>query len=130
MQNRPLRVLIVDDDPLLRALARRVLRKEGWEVMTASSHLAAVMLLRRLPPDVLLIDVNAFAEGSALPTSGDAAAETTRVVLFSARAETEVAALARECNADAWVSKHGDIRLLPEKLRDVCEIDAALRATG
>ncbi len=52
------RVLIVDDDPEMRALLRDVLGDEGYEVAEAADGAAAVLALRAYPYDVILLDKN------------------------------------------------------------------------
>ena len=51
------RVLVVDDDPDFVEIASMVLRKEGYEIESASSGEAALKRMRASPPDILLLDV-------------------------------------------------------------------------
>lgn len=54
----PRKMLIADDDPaVLRLLALRC-AEMGFEVATATNGISALMMARRTPPDVILIDVN------------------------------------------------------------------------
>jgi len=53
---RPL-VLVIDDDPSARDLLERALRREGFDVVTASDGLEAVRLLERIKPAVITLDV-------------------------------------------------------------------------
>jgi len=51
-------VLVVDDDPAIRMVVRLGLeRVAGWEVVEASSSDAAVDVVSRRRPDVVLLDV-------------------------------------------------------------------------
>jgi DNA-binding NtrC family response regulator len=49
-------VLFVDDDPNMLAAARRTLRKEAYEILTAESAAEAVKLLLRVQVDVVVSD--------------------------------------------------------------------------
>lgn len=52
------RVLVVDDDPLLREVAKASLEMVGgWEVLTAASGAEAIQVAVREQPDALLLDV-------------------------------------------------------------------------
>ncbi len=51
------RVLVVDDDPDFVEIVSMVLRKEGYEIESASSGDAALKQMRASPPDILLLDV-------------------------------------------------------------------------
>jgi DNA-binding NarL/FixJ family response regulator len=53
-----LRVLIVDDHPSFRALARALLLAEGYDVVgEAETGVAALRQAKELEPDVVLLDV-------------------------------------------------------------------------
>lgn len=51
------RILVVEDDPLLEASLRRALSYEGYEVDTAADGLAAVDEARTHPPDLMVLDL-------------------------------------------------------------------------
>ncbi|WP_295011611.1 response regulator transcription factor [uncultured Microbacterium sp.] len=53
----PLRILAVDDEPMLTDLLAMALRMEGWEVRTAGSGLDALQVARDFGPDALILDV-------------------------------------------------------------------------
>jgi EAL domain-containing protein (putative c-di-GMP-specific phosphodiesterase class I)/DNA-binding response OmpR family regulator len=51
------RVLIADDDPAIRSLLERVLRREGFETLLSSNGREAIEQIQRHHVDVLLLDV-------------------------------------------------------------------------
>ena len=51
------RLLIIDDDPLIRFLARERLGCQGFEVVEAGSGAEGIEAIDRLRPDVILLDV-------------------------------------------------------------------------
>lgn len=53
----PLRILAVDDEPMLTDLLAMALRMEGWEVRTAGSGTEALAVAEEFEPDALVLDV-------------------------------------------------------------------------
>lgn len=50
-------ILVVDDEPDMLNLIRLILRRGGWEVVTAASGQAALQLADRYLPDLILLDI-------------------------------------------------------------------------
>lgn len=78
-------VLIVDDDPAFRALARRMVSGAGLEVVgEADGAAAAAESADTLRPDAILVDVG-LPDGSGIDLARDLAARpwAPRVVLVS-----------------------------------------------
>ncbi len=55
--SKPTKILLVDDDPSLRAMTSEMLASANYEVMTASTGLEGLALVRQRHPDVVLQDV-------------------------------------------------------------------------
>jgi PAS domain S-box-containing protein len=54
--DRPVRVLVLDDEPAIRDFLARVLRRNGHEPILADTGAAALEIVRTSPPDVILCD--------------------------------------------------------------------------
>jgi len=52
-----MRVLVVDDEPIVLKSCRLVLEAEGWEMISASSVAEALSILESVIPELLLVDV-------------------------------------------------------------------------
>ncbi|AQZ65996.1 response regulator of two-component system [[Actinomadura] parvosata subsp. kistnae] len=55
--DRPARVLVVDDEPNIRALLSQTLRLVSFEVRTAETGAQAVTAAREFKPDIVVLDV-------------------------------------------------------------------------
>ena len=103
----PPRVLIVDDQPSFRGMARRVLEWRGYVVAgEAGSAAAATAAAQRLAPDAVLLDV-CLGEDSGF----DVACALTQahpelaVLLISSIDYRQCEALLRDCGARGFVLK-------------------------
>jgi len=122
MAERQLKVLIVDDDQLQLELMERSLRIEGFQVATSSSVFGVSNIMRSFEPDVMLIDVHipALSGDQLLGLARRNAPDTTRFVLYSSCDEWRLKSLAKDTNADGWISKSADAGQVAKKLREVC----------
>jgi two-component system response regulator MprA len=99
------RVLVVDDDPHMLSMMRRVLEVDGYSVAVADEGDAALDLLRREAIDLLILDV-------MLPGSnGFEVCRTVRrenavpVLMLTARDEAIDKVTGLDCGADDYVVK-------------------------
>jgi DNA-binding response OmpR family regulator len=51
------KILVIDDEPMVRSAVNRVLSDEGYSIQLASDGAAALELLRTDPPDAILLDL-------------------------------------------------------------------------
>ena len=107
MEAMTVSVLVVDDDPAFRRLARRILEAPGLAVAgeadTAASAIDAADTLR---PDAVLVDVG-LPDLDGIALAGELAARPwrPRVVLTSTNAEAATAGEVRASGAAAFVPK-------------------------
>lgn len=101
------KVLIVDDESeLLEGLAF-LLREEGIEVEIHESIITLPLVVRKIDPDVILLDLSMPAlSGSAVFAVGrKRLGSDAPLVLFSGCATHELAKRAEELGADGFMSK-------------------------
>ena len=118
MKDRP-EILVVDDDPNISRLEQLYLEKENYEVRTAADGNAAIAEFRRLPPDLILLDV-------MLPgADGYEVLKTVRrsgnipVIMVTARGETFDKVLCLELGADDYITKPFDGKELVARVKAV-----------
>ena len=102
-----LTVLIVDDHPSFRAVARMMLETDGFAVVgTEEDGESGVAGTLRLEPDIVLLDVelpdiDGFEVAARLREAGSAAA----IVLASSRERADFGSLVEESGARGFLTK-------------------------
>jgi CheY-like chemotaxis protein len=118
------RVLVLDDSPLVLAMAASLILEAGFEVRTAATLAEFHDATRTWRPEIVLTDIQmpemsghdlCRALKSAHPTAA------IPVVLFSALPEAELAKLARACSADGYLRKRDGLEGLAATLNELCE---------
>jgi DNA-binding response OmpR family regulator len=107
------RVLAVDDDPIILQLLQLNLELEGYEVLTAGDGLAGLEAIRREHPEVVLLDVmmpnlDGFQVCERVRADEDPAVAATPIVILSARAQQADVDAGLAAGADAYVTKPFD----------------------
>lgn len=107
------RVLAVDDDPVILRLLQLNLELEGHEVVTAPDGRAGLEAIRRERPEVVLLDVmmphlDGFQVCAAVRADPDPAVAATPIVFLSAKAQEADVSTGMGAGADAYVTKPFD----------------------
>ncbi len=106
-QIAPKKVVLVDDDQFFTRNLERLLRRQGFTVVTVKSAIGLSATMEREQPDLLLLDVT-------MPSlNGDRAADALRkaglakcpIILLSALPKEQLAATAARCQATGFISK-------------------------
>jgi DNA-binding NarL/FixJ family response regulator len=100
-------VLIVDDHPVFRSIARRLLRTGGYDVVgEAEDGTSALAATRRLRPDLVLLDIQLpDVDGCQVAQWLSAEVDPPTVVLISSREAADYGARIERCGARGFLSK-------------------------
>lgn len=101
-------VLVVDDEPNLCNVLRRILEREGYQVLTAPDGDTALQLIKHKAPDVILLDLMMPGiDGREVCWRAREFSPQTRIIYFTAKAELRNTSRARELyrGADAFITK-------------------------
>ena len=109
VKKKPIHVVIADDHAMVRDGLRRSLEYAGLEIVgEAADGMEAVALVRRLDPDILLLDLN-MPKHDGFEALRDLRADghhhNTRVIVLTAEASTEDVAKALDLGARGLVLK-------------------------
>ncbi|MGH7518246.1 MAG: response regulator [Gemmatimonadales bacterium] len=125
MEAAPSTVLIVDDEPVVRRLAYRILNAAGYRVFEASDGAEALEVLRMAPGRMELVIVDAImpnVDGATLSTEIFETWPTQRVLLMSAHGEEVFSRLGqRRMTAPFLAKPFSDDELLAKVERALSE---------
>ena len=123
MKDKP-NILVVDDDPNISRLEQLYLEKEGYEVRVAADGNDAIEAFRKLPPDLVLLDVmlpgadgyevlKTIRKGSEIP-----------VIMVTAKGDESDELQGFDLGVDEYIAKPFSPKIL------VARVEAILRRTS
>lgn len=118
------KVLLIDDSEISLHFATQVLVRAGYDVKTSTEVVEFQTALGDWRPDLILTDVSMPGmSGVELCRLLKSSYETAHVpvLLFSALSNEELEVLARECEADGFLSKVNGLDRLPQELELLIE---------
>lgn len=114
------RVLVVDDDPICRALLDAIFDMHGFDVFTTDTVLGASELIASFRPDVILLDLALpYRSGASWLTQLKAQPETASIPVVILSALPDMLPQDRKVLAAAIVPKPFRTRALVEVVRAV-----------
>lgn len=112
-----LHVLVVEDDPEIRALMQSSLSVEGFEVRTAVSLSEASAILRHAPPDLLLLDLG-LPDGDGTDLVREVRKlHTLPILVVSARHQEAQKIQLLDAGADDYLTKPFSVAELLARMR-------------
>jgi putative two-component system response regulator len=119
------RVLVVDDEPAVAELLRRLLTKEGYEVHIAGDGNAALAAVSQHNPHVVLLDVNMPGPTGievCQRIKNNPATRLTPVIMVTGMAQREKRIESLESGADDFLGKPVDTQELLVRVRSLVRI--------
>jgi len=116
---RRAQILVVDDDPDLRALLADYLARQGLEVAVAEDGRAMDAWLARTPADLIILDLMLPGEDGLTLTRRLRSQSDIPIIMLSARGEAVDRIVGLEVGADDYLSKPFDPRELLARIRAV-----------
>ncbi len=119
------KILVVDDDPVLRQLLADYLNKHGFDTLLAPDARNLAALIQRFSPELVVLDrMMPGGDGAEALRTLRAQGEDIPVILLTARDESVDRIIGLEAGADDYVGKPVDPREL------LARIQAVLRRKG
>ncbi len=113
------RVLVVDDEPMVREVLARYLEKEGFDVSTAEDGEQALTAFRTEPPDLVLLDLMLPKVDGLEVFRRMRAGSATPVIMLTAKGEETDRVVGLELGADDYVTKPFSPREVIARVRAV-----------
>src|SRR5580704_8399448 len=128
-QSGPFRVLVVEDEELMRAIIVQLLRREGYEIFEANAAGAALQIFEREKIDLAVLDLNLSGGGSGLDLLGKMHELDSEVmgIIVTAYASIESAVEALRQGAYDYITKPFANDHLKAVVRKALEYKAAFR---
>lgn len=102
------RILVVDDEPDMVELLRLILRRGGWEILTATSGTEALQVADHYVPELILLDImmpDLSGHEVCVRLRADARFRHIPILAFTAQCQLEEQRLALQSGADDFIVK-------------------------
>jgi len=119
---KPESILIVDDNPVNLKLAASVLEFAGYHIAQAADATQALDVIRRTPPDLILLDIALPGmDGLTLTRQlkADPDSRHIRIVALTAFAMKGDDQKAKAAGCDGYITKPIDTRKLPGQVAEI-----------
>ncbi len=119
MYSKPTKILVVDDDALLRRSLKYRLEREGYSVITAEQGGEALSFARRDRPDLILLDIG-LPDRDGLDVARTLQREMdVPIILLTGRRQEMDIVVGLEIGADDYITKPFGMRELLARMRTV-----------
>ena len=122
MTDRPLRVLVADDDADIRELVAVAVRRAGMQAVTVADGDQALAAVAADRPDAVVLDVSMPGVGGlevCAALRADPVTADLPIMLLSAAVHDAAVEAGRGAGADVYVGKPFKVRDLAERLREL-----------
>jgi two-component system, OmpR family, response regulator len=123
-----MKILVIDDDPLIIEFIRRGLHEDGYTVDTADTGSAGLLSARLGRYDAVILDVGLpDTSGITVARSMRREGDTTPILMLTARSGTDELVQGLDAGADDYLTKPFDLRELRARLRALTRRGGATR---
>ncbi len=112
------RILVAEDEDVLRQIYEEDLKREGYEVFTARNGKEALVHLEADRPDLIILDI-AMPEMSGMEAIGPILNKNRKIPIILNTAHPQYQEDLMSWGAGAYVVKSGDLTELKNKIREL-----------
>ena len=114
------KVLVADDEPAIRKLYERELRKEGYEVLFATNGQEAIQMVREGHPDVIVMDIR-MPGMDGIEAMSRILEEDNQLPVIINTAFSSYKENFLSWSADAYLTKSADLAELKGTIRNIID---------
>ncbi|HEY2933931.1 MAG TPA: response regulator [Acidobacteriota bacterium] len=118
MRDRPIKLLIVDDEKNIRRLYEKAFKQYGYEVLLAENGASAVEKVESEGPDLVILDIR-MPGMDGIEALGKILGKKRDIPVILNTAYTSYQNNFMSWAADAYVVKSSDIEVLKSKVEEV-----------
>jgi sigma-B regulation protein RsbU (phosphoserine phosphatase) len=114
------KLLVIDDDPIIRLFLKKALQKEGYEISIASDGQEGLELIKQINPDLIICDwMMPIVDGLEVcrQVKGNPKSSTIFFILLTARGSLEDRVKGLDTGADDFLAKPIEIAELQARVR-------------
>lgn len=105
------RILVIDDDPMIRVVIRIGLEEEGYQVVELDSGTGAVKMIKSQPINLVILDI--FMDGKeGIETLSEIREVSDKLPVIVISSSTEFFDISKDLGADHTLSKPIDFETL------------------
>jgi len=116
---KPIRILVVDDNAFILAIAEDLLSERGHQVRTLDNATSVIETVKRIKPQLLILDIMMpEVDGIEICRQIKSSDDTKNVIILihSGKKDMELMDLCYEAGASAYHIKSGEIETLGTKV--------------
>ena len=126
----PTRLIVVDDEPDIRAMVADYLGKDGYAVCRCASGIELDAVLRSGPADLVVLDVSMPGEDGISIARRIRATGPTPIIMLTALDDVIDRVVGLEVGADDYLTKPFDLRELRARIRAVLRRGGSMPAAA
>jgi DNA-binding response OmpR family regulator len=119
-----MKILIAEDEPLMRKTLTMKLEKEGFEVLSCADGKEALQMLEEVIPDIVITDIMLpYASGLEIIKAVKEKNRKTAVIVLSALGQEKNVVDAFELGADDYITKPFNLNELTIRIKRLLKRD-------
>ena len=125
------KVLVIDDEPSVRALLEMLLRPQGYDVILAENGWKGLQLYRQDHPDVILLDLNMpELDGVSVLKQIRSVDLKQPVIVLTGETDPETERQVSVLGVSEFIAKGSSLHLLGDTLKRLLKTPASATAAG